>query len=173
MTRPHPVPFMLAVACAGLLACDCEPVPDNPGNQDPDSLAACPELPPGVTPIEGLAVAHASDRFDGLVVTLSSRPLACGEPAAQHGYCPSTDDRGLTLGFPGPQATLGVYPLGDPLYVEFETPDLLLTGGGGDLDEAQVEIFAITDECVTGRIVGLVAKDGPFEGGFRAPRCTP
>ncbi len=122
-------------------------------------------------PIGGLFVAHAADRFDGLTLTLSTRPLACGEPAAQHGYC-GDDERGLTLGFPAAEATVGVHLLG-PLYMEFETPDSLSVGGGGSLGEATVELFEITEACVTGRIIGLSENGGPFDGGFRAPRCTP
>lgn len=175
MIHAPPLLLLLAVALVAP-ACDdllCTPVPDLPGNQSADDLEACPELPPGVAPIEGLAVARASERFDGLVLTMSTRPLACGEPASQHGYCASDDDRGLTLGLPAEQSAPGTYPLRTPIYVEFETPDASNHGGGGELRLASVELFAVTDTCVTGRIVGLVAQDGPFDGGFRAPRCAP
>ena len=57
--------------------------------------------------------------------------------------------------------------------VEFETPDALVVGGGGEITQASVELFTLSDLCVTGRIVGLTTAGGPFEGGFRAPRCTP
>jgi hypothetical protein len=166
------VPFVLGVAWAGPAACDDDsvPIPDNQSAADLD--AVCPELPPDVEPIPGLTVAHAFERFDGLVVTLSTRALACDEPAAQHDQGSSFQDRGLTLGLPAAQAIVGEHPLSHPLFVEFETPDSIQVGGGG-LDGASVEIFAITNECVTGRIVGLVDVGGPFDGGFRAPRCTP
>src|SRR5690606_18916278 len=81
VTKPQYI--LLRVLCAtalgAALACDqpCEPTPDGPGNQDPQSLEPCPPLPDGVEPIEGLAVAHAVDRFGGLTLTLSTRPLAC------------------------------------------------------------------------------------------------
>ncbi|WAS91219.1 hypothetical protein [Nannocystis punicea] len=173
----HAPPLLLVLAVALVApACDallCEPVPDLPGNQSAEDLAACPELPPGVAPIEGLAVARAVRRFDGLVLTMSTRPLACGEPASQHGYCTSDDDLGLTLGIPAEQAVPGVYSFQSPIYVEYETPGASVAGGGGELSLASVELFAITDTCVTGRIVGLVDQHGPFDGGFRAPRCTP
>lgn len=136
------------------------------------SLEPCPPLPDGVEAIDGLVSARVTDRFEGLDVTLSTRALACGEPAVQHGWC-GDDERGLTVGFAAEEATVGVHPLGHPIYVELETPGRSAVGGGGDLREATVELFEITDTCVTGRIVGLVEKDGPFDGGFRAPRCTP
>ena len=160
--------------CAGPPACDlaCEPPPELPGNQDPVSLEPCAPLPDGVEPIAGLVSAHASERFGGLTLTLSSRPLACGEPAAQHGYCQG-EDRGLMIGFPADEVGPGPHALGHPLYLEFETPDTLSVGGGGDLREATVELLSITDACVTGRIVGLTEKGGPFDGGFQAPRCSP
>lgn len=175
----HAPPLLLVLAVALVApACDdldlfCEPVPALPGNQSADDLEACPELPPGVTPIAGLAVARAVSRFDGLVLTMSTRPLACGEPASQHGYCASDDDLGLTLGLRAEESVPGTYPLQTPVYVEFETPEARVHGGGSDLELADVELFAVTDTCVTGRIVGLVDQHGPFDGGFRAPRCTP
>jgi hypothetical protein len=168
---------ILSLALAGP-ACDvCEPPPMRPTNQDAESLALCPPLPPGVEPIADLHVAHANARFDGITLTLSTRPLACGEPAVQHGYCPSEDDRGLTLGIPGESLVPGMHALRHPIFVEFETPTASVVGGGGEVGEAQVELFEITDTCVTGRIIGLAELDGPidgpFDGGFRAPRCTP
>lgn len=163
----------LACCLAGPPACDgsCEPPLDAPGNQDPVSLDPCPPLPAGVDPIEGLVSGHASDRFGGLTLTLSTRPLACGEPAVQHGYC-GGDERSITLGFPEEELSLGVHALG-PLYVEFEQPGTTSVGGGGQINQATVELYAITEACVTGRIAGLAAADGPFDGGFQAPRCTP
>lgn len=163
----------LACCLAGPPACDtsCEPPPDLPGNQDSASLEPCPALPAGVEPIEGLVTAHASDRFDGLTLTLSTRGLACGEPAAQHGYC-GDDERGITIGFKAEQVATGPQLLG-PLYIEYEAPDILAVGGGGQANQATVELYEITDACVTGRIVGLEAAGGPFDGGFQAPRCTP
>lgn len=174
MIQPPPLILLLGVALVAP-GCDesCDPMPDLPGNQSTADLEACPELPPGVTPIEGLAVARATDRFGGLVVTMSTRPLACGEPAVQHGYCHRDDHRGLTLGLPAEQLAPASYPLGHPLFLEFETPKGRVVGGGKDLDLASVEIFEVTDTCVTGRIVGLVEQHGPFDGGFRAVRCAP
>ncbi len=163
-----------AAAFAATLACDyCEPTPEGPGNQDPASLEECPPLPPGVEPIDGLSVGHVVDRFGGFYLTLSTRPLACGEPAVEHGYCLDDGNLGLTVGFPARQAVVGQYPLGYPLYVEFEAPGISLAGGGGELREASIEIFEVTDSCVTGRVTGLVDKQGPFDGGFRARRCEP
>lgn len=162
-------------ALAATLACDrqCEPTPEGPGNQDATSLAICPALPPGVEPIEGLTVGHTVERFGGLSLTLSTRPLACGEPAVEHGYCPHDGNLGVTVGLPARQSVVGEYPLGYPLHVQFEAPGISNVGGGGDLREASVEIFEITDTCVTGRFIGLEDKGGPFDGGFRAPRCEP
>jgi hypothetical protein len=167
------VPLVLGVACAGPLACDGDfvPAPDDPEGAELDGV--CPELPPDVEPIAGLSVAHAVERFGGVTLTLSSRALSCGEPAAQHDRGISVYDRGLTVGLPAEQSMVGQYPLAHPLFIEFEQPGELSVGGGGELGEASIEIFAITDECVTGRIVGLVEVGGPFDGGFRAPRCTP
>ncbi|MCA9711809.1 MAG: hypothetical protein KDK70_38590 [Myxococcales bacterium] len=151
-------------------ACDpCEPEPDGPGNQHAASLEPCPALPDGIAPIEGLAVAHAYERFDGLVLTLSSRTLACGDPAAQHDYC--DDGEGVTVGLPAEESTPGLHALGHGVHVEFETPNTLTVGGS--FEGAAVELFEITDSCVTGRIVGLTSHGGPFDGGFQAPRCTP
>lgn len=171
MRRTALLLFFLGVAAAP--GCDgaCEPPPATPGNQDPASLAVCPALPPGVEPIPGLSVARASERFGGLVLTLSTRPLACGEPAAQHDYCDGDDDRGVSFGLPAAQSVVGAVEIGHPVYIEYETPTRLSVGGS--IDGASLEIFAITDSCVTGRIVGLAAHEGPFDGGFQAPRCTP
>lgn len=144
-----------------------------PTNQDSESLAGCPPLPPDVEPIPNLYVGHAWTRFGGVTLTLSTRPLACGEPAAQHGYCPSEDDRGLTLGIPSEALSPGPHALRSPIFIEFETPTVMSVGGGGKIGEAQVELFEITDSCVTGRIIGLSEHEGPFDGGFQAPRCTP
>lgn len=136
------------------------------------SLEPCAPLPAGIEPIAGLVTARATERFDGLTLTLSTRSLACGEPAAQHGYC-GHDDRGLTIGFPADEATVGVHRFGGPIYIELETPDTLSSGGNGGLREATVELLSITNACVTGRVVGLTQDGGPFDGGFQAPRCSP
>jgi hypothetical protein len=163
----------LACCYAGLPACDtCEQPPDSAGNQDPASLDPCPPLPAGIEPIEGLVSAHATDRFDGLALTLSTRALACGETAAQHDYC-GDDERGVTIGLPAELAVPGLASLAYPVFVEFEAPGIRSVGGGGMIREAQVELLEITDACVTGRIVGFTDVDGPFDGGFQAPRCTP
>jgi hypothetical protein len=163
--------IVLTVACAGPAACDGDFVPIPEALSPAELDAVCPALPPGVEPIAGLATAQANERFGGVVLTLSTRSLACGEPAAQHDRGTSVNDRGLTVGLPAEASVIGVHPLAHPIFVEFETPDLLSVGGVGG--EASIEIFAITDECVTGQIVGLVDAGGPFDGGFRAPRCTP
>jgi hypothetical protein len=170
---PHELLLLLGIV-AGAPGCDddCEPSPVGPGNQDPVSLAACPALPPGVEPIDGLSVVHATDRFGGVVLTLSTRTLACGEVAAQHEYCRGSD-RGLTIGLPAELAAVGETTLGHPVFVEFETPDRLSVGANFKVAETSLEIFALTDTCVTGRIAGLAAQGGPFEGGFQAPRCSP
>ncbi|MFV8755609.1 hypothetical protein ACNOYE_34090 [Nannocystaceae bacterium ST9] len=168
--RRRTIPILLGVVSAAALACDCES-PEGPGNQSAASLEACPELPPDVTPIEGLSVARASERFDDLILTLSTRPLACGEPAAQHGYCPSDDDRGVTIVLQPEQSVVGTHALDVDSFVEFETPTKMSVNAY--VDGVTLEIFTITDECVTGRIVGLESVDGPFDGGFRAPRCSP
>jgi hypothetical protein len=162
----------LACCLAGPSACDpCDRPPDHPGNQDSASLEPCPPLPAGIEPIEGLVSGHASDRFDGFTLTLSTRGLACGEPAAQQDYC-GDDERGVTLGFPAEEAVPGVHEVRD-LYIEFEAPGITSVGGGGRIGDVTVELFEITDACITGRIVGLTDVDGPFDGGFQAPRCTP
>jgi hypothetical protein len=162
----------LACCLAGPPGCDCEQPPDLSSNQDPESLAPCPALPAGVEPIEGLYTGQVTDRFDGLTLTLSTRPLACGETAAQHDYC-GDDERGVTFGFPAEHAVIGSHFIKHPLHVEFEAPGITSVGGGGSIREAQVELFEITDACVTGRIVGFTDVGGPFDGGFQAPRCTP
>jgi hypothetical protein len=167
-------PFILVLlgALAAGAGCDvCDAPLAGPGNQDSDSLALCPPLPPGVAPIDGLAVAHAADRFGGVLLTLTTRALACGESAAQHDYCDVDGARGVTIGLPEESTAVGAIALGYPVFVEYETADRLRVGGG--IDGATLEIFAITDTCVTGRIVGLLAAQGPFDGGFLAPRCSP
>ncbi|MBV1857443.1 MAG: hypothetical protein KUG77_03455 [Nannocystaceae bacterium] len=119
---------------------------------------------------QGLRSARVSDRFGGLSLTLSTRPLTCGEPAAQHGYC--EEGYGLTLGLSAEDAVVGSHSLDGDIYMEFETPDQLSVGGGGPLGQATVELFEITDTCVTGRVIDLASNGGPFDGGFRAPRCS-
>src|SRR5690606_40358836 len=125
-----------------------------PGNQDPQSLESCPPLPPGVEPIEGLAVGHAVERFGGLALTLSTRPLACGEVAAQHGYCSYNGNLGLTVGLTAEQTVIGEQPLAYPWYEEFETPELMfIVSGPGD---ASIQLLVISDSSVAGLVVGLV-----------------
>lgn len=131
------------------------------------SLEPCPALPEGVQPIEDLVSARAHERFGGLVVTLSDRPLECEDPAAQHGYC--GEGNGVTMALSAEMSTAGEH---SPVYLEFETPDTINVGGGGELGQATLEIFEVTDSCVTGRVVGLAEHGGPFSGGFRAPRCS-
>lgn len=172
MTRTATL-LILLFGVAAAPGCDgaCESPPAIAGNQDPASLAVCPALPEGVEPISGLAVARTTERFGGLVLTLSTRALACGEPAAQHGYCDDGDQRGLTISLPAEQSAVGTAALGTPVYIEYETPTQMSVGGRAA--GATVEIFAITESCVTGRVVGLAANGGPFDGGFQAPRCAP
>ena len=153
----------------GLPSCDqCEPQPELPSNQDAVSLEGCPPLPEGVEPIEGLVTGQIFDRFDGMVLTLSDRGLACGEPAAQSGRC--GPGRGLTVGFVE-EPTPGVWSFGGTSYIELETPNSITVGAG--LRNASLEFFTVTDTCATGRLVGVEDDGGPFDGGFRAPRCTP
>jgi len=159
-----------------LLGCDsvCEELPEHAvGNQAPQDLESCPELPEGVEPIQGLAVARSMERFDGLVLTLSSRPLPCGAPAAQHGFCPNDGGHGLTVGIPARALDDPIYDhASDPSrgHVEYENDE---RSSVGHVRGLMVELFTISDACVTGRIFGLTEHREPLNGGFRAPRCSP
>lgn len=165
----------LAVLGSLALGCDpaCEELPETAaGNQAPSELSACPALPPGVEPIPGLAVARSMERFDGLLVTVSTRPLPCGEPAAQHGFCPLNSDYGLTVGIPPEALAETVFDLREHpgVYVESETPEQMVVGVIAP--GATMELFTISDTCVTGRIAGLSGGRERLNGGFQAPRCS-
>ena len=165
MSNPRPL-AITCVMCLALSACDEELV--EPIAQDTEDL--CPPLPEGVEAIPGLSVSHAYSRFDGTVLTLSSRALACSEPAAQHERHDEGPGYGVTVGLPARLAGVGAHELDAGVHLEFETPELLSLGGPSG---AGIEIFSVTDTCVTGEILGLESVGGPFDGGFRAPRCSP
>jgi len=158
-----------------VLGCDpeCEEVPEDAvGNQTAEELGSCPALPPGVEAIQGLAVARSMERFDGLLLTVSTRPLPCGLPAAQHGFCPFGGGHGLTVGIPADVLAESTYDLREhpEIHVEYEDPE---RSSVGVIRGGTVELFTISDTCVTGRISGLIEGGERLNGGFRAPRCSP
>lgn len=163
--------LLFAALGSGCEACE-EPPDAAASNQDPQNLEICPPLPEGLEPIEGLSAAHSWSRFGGLMITLSSRPLACGDLAAFHGYCSSQEARGITLGLSAEHNMIGLYSAGDIAYVEFEQGESF--GSGGGLRGATLELLTIDDACVTGRIAEVSGTQEPiFTGGFQAPRCLP
>lgn len=164
---------MLACAvCASSLACALD---DDTTFATLEASAdeLCPALPDGIEPILGLSTSQAYTRFGGLVVTLSERELACDEPAVQNDSPGPKHSLGLTVSLPEELAVIGTHDFRHPVHIEFETQTTQNVGGGGELGNAMIELFEITDTCVTGRIIGLEQRGGPFDGGFRAPRCSP
>ena len=165
--------------CAATLACSVDPdidmsSPTQLGTASEDQLdELCPVLPAGVELIPGLVTRSAHERFGGLVITLSTRALACGEPALQHGQ--GGEGLGLTLGLPADMVELGPQPFAHAsgIFVEWEGEQSSGAGGHGGFEGGVVELLSISDTCVTGVVRGIVADGGPFEGGFRAPRCEP
>ena len=178
MNQPRPtLRWLLAAGLAATpLACDLHDDDFSSLDQEFGDSAAiedlCPALPEGVEMIPGLATQTAHDRFGGLVITLSTRTLACEEPALQNGQRGS--GLGLTLGLPENMVVLGPQPFADAsgIFVEWEASQSAGAGGHGGFDQGVVELLSISETCVTGRVSGLADDGGPFDGGFRAPRCA-
>jgi hypothetical protein len=178
------------------------PVPPDPGDTVPaGSEAICPGVPPGVALIPNLRTGRAIDEpaTGGIRLLFSDLALACQElgdegigPIAQD-LCVNAWSFSMLLSpemqMPGvykpsflPEFTMSVATM-------TPTPGCggrctggggTLGGGGGPNDGASLEIYSVTDQCITGRFQGLFTTDKgssppipEINGAFHAVRCTP
>jgi hypothetical protein len=174
-----------------------------PGNTIPEgSQAICGGVPNDVALIENLRTGWAVDQPTGSGVRLvfSDRSLACADDeqasllADTEKECASGWSFSLLL--PPELLSPGSYELGEHVgfrntITEAQPPGPgcgsscnhggtgggTIPGGGTGL-AATLEIYAVSDECITGRLSGLktgqLAPPPPsWDGAFHAVRCTP
>ena len=164
------------------------------------ALAACPALPTDAKPIAGLHTAWAiyDQTSGGIRLVFSDHERACrdidrGAPPFGDGRCVSSWEFAFTL--PPDAQKPGTYNLHDyeSDYAEkmvFATPrkdgcqsgtDCMGGGtgaaGGAKGPESTVEIFSVSEECVTGHIqrlvTGHIQPEVDFTGTFQAVVCKP
>jgi hypothetical protein len=177
--------------------------PPDPGDAIPTgSQAICPGVPAGTPLIANLRTGRAmSDSSTAnLRLLFSDQPLPC-EPLASSAMntlaretCVSAWSFSLSL-LPEMQKpgvyVLANYPVGLEDSVVTMAPDRGCGGGacsGGGFGSAGgggtgstpgiVEIYSVTDQCITGRFQGLMTGQiepppPDFDGAFHAVRCTP
>jgi hypothetical protein len=158
----------------------------------PAATATCPALPDGVPLMKGLTTGWAmSSASTPLRILLSDQALACKPPRPggppPMGAC--TESWLLSFTLPEELQAPGVYNLADHK-VEFMQAVTLggqdegcgaqpCTGsstgsaGGGTGPDSAIEIYAVTDACVTGRILRFTDdhSDADYTGAFQAVRC--
>lgn len=169
-----------------------------PGSQVPEgSSALCQALPEGTELIPNLTTGWAVEHSGGGVrLIFSDISLACGDDADQgltelaREQC--IDGWSYSLLIPAEILEPGLYNL-DDYTVEFRQQDVTTESGFGCGDEcqasgtglggapgtsiaAQLEIFSVTEECITGRVIGLetgqIQPPPPeLNGGFHAVLC--
>jgi hypothetical protein len=174
--------------------------PEAPRQAGYEVLAACPAVPNDTTPIAGLHTAWAIDEpsAGGIRLLFADHPLACRRdshllggtmdgktctPSWQFAFTLSAD-----LQKPGTY-NLNDYEADYADSVVMSIPSKGCSGGGcmgggsgaaggAKGPDSTIEIYSVTDECVTGRILRLergVSTPPPpdFTGTFQAVRCTP
>jgi len=160
----------------------------------PSAPAACPALPPDALPISGLATGLVVEAGSNTTLQFSSSVLACGEFNNDVTSADCRDRWNFNLTVPTDAISPGSFDLGA---VGAAFGDLVVTGkpmkgegckkdwcqmrstgvGWAPLSQGQgtIEIVAVTDTCITGRISGLTGPDfaeAPnFNGAFFAVRC--
>lgn len=184
-------------ACGEVDIVDHDPLLEVPeGNFPHMTEERCGPLPADVPPIEGLTTAWAMTRVpvkghddalfrvatSSLVLRLSDDGVPCeGAMEPQMLGCPSAWSVDMILRGADPHP--GVFPLhayGQGYDLSTATRvDGSCTGEQhqGVFESGEVEFFAVTDECVIGRLIGtadaLEDAGAPIEGGFVALRCDP
>lgn len=174
-----------------------------PGNMIPQgSQAMCPGVPAGIALITNLRTgwAIAQPQSANIQLLFSDLPLACQDlgvegigPIALES-CVNAWSFGLTL--PPEMQMPGVYNLPDyqvGFVVSSASVDPArgcsgacsgLSGVGGSSNPTApgppgtLEIYSITDQCITGRVQGLPTGQGAppppsLDGAFHAVRCAP
>lgn len=171
-----------------------------PGGQVPEeSSKLCPALPEGTDFIPNLTTGWAvkqSGPEGGVRLVFSDISLACSDDADQtltdlaRQQCIS--GWAYSLFIPSDLLEPGLYEL-DDYTVEFRQQAVKAEAGLGCEDEcgvsgtgagtapgaklnAQLEIFSVSDECITGRVIGLetgqISPPPPeLNGGFHAVLC--
>ena len=165
-----------------------------PGNSIPEgSRALCGAVPDESALIGGLETGWAFPVASSSSVrfVFSTEVLACREPS-YGGPSPSQAcNDGWTIAFtlPSELLTPGVHNLKDYVinFVELVTTPTTGKGcqaagctgggGGGPKRDVTIEIYTVTDECITGSILqwdsGYISPRIEFTGAFHAVRCTP
>jgi hypothetical protein len=153
--------------------------------------ATCPALPDGVALIAGLRTGWTMPGASSAVrLVFSDQALPCEEPdsrsASPNETC--TDSWRLTLTLPSELQAPATYDLSDHQVTFSEvitsgvpkegcgSPGCDSTGGGGRVSDGVLEIYAVTEDCIAGRIHRLNhnQSSGPdYTGGFLASRCEP
>jgi hypothetical protein len=154
----------------------------------------CTAVPDGETFIQDFRTGWAlGTEGGGVRLVLSSRAVTCRDPnIADTGHSPKDSCTvGWTLAFTVPSELLtpGVHELaGHPIdffeSAEFQnpasgcgTPGCSGGGGGGRTRDATLEIYEVSDACITGNIrrweSGWITPRLEFTGAFHAVRCTP
>lgn len=158
------------------------------------SNVTCPALPDGVPTMNGLTTGWAMSTASSAVrILLSDQTLACREPKMNTvpppGPC--TDSWQVSFTLPEELQMPGVYNLAEHK-VEFMQAatsggkdegcgsqpcvgSSTGSAGGGPGPDAVVEIYAITEACITGRIVRFNNDQSgvDYTGAFQAVRCEP
>lgn len=167
---------------------------EQPGNVGPEPSSACPDLPDGVPVIAGLKTAWAiAQPSSSPRLLFSDQALPCRVPKIQAGppseVCADSWQFGFTL--PSELQAPGVHGLANyPVeFAESVTHSESNHGCGGGPScsgvstgtaggalgpDGVVEIYAVTDECISGRILrlsGVTSSD--YTGAFQAMRCEP
>ncbi|MCH9680899.1 MAG: hypothetical protein K0V04_05665 [Deltaproteobacteria bacterium] len=185
---------MVASGCADVDIIDHDPLIGAEGNV-PDAIDRCGELPKGIESIEGLRTAWAMTKLpvkersatfrvatESTLLRLSDDPFPCEAPmSAEVLTCPDAWGVDITLKTasmsPG-KFVLDDYGQGYALSTaERVDGDCHREDSQGSFGPGLVEIYAVTEECVVGRLVdtadALEQSGAVVEGGFVALRCDP
>jgi hypothetical protein len=171
-----------------------------PGNSIPQgSQSICHGVPAGIALIAGLRTgwAIAQPQSASLELLFSDQPLACkdlgfgGIGTIAQERCVSAWSFSMLL--PPEMQMPGVYTLADhPVGFENSIATMVPSGGcgacsggasgagtapGGQGPPGTVEIYSVTDQCITGRFQGLMTGQiqpppPDLDGAFDAVRCT-
>ncbi|HMJ52506.1 MAG TPA: hypothetical protein VK540_10535 [Polyangiaceae bacterium] len=175
-------------------------VPRAPGNPVSEvSSAECPAVPDGVPMIDGLQTAWAIPQPSSSSIRLlfSDQALGCGDPD-WHGPPPPIERDCINswqfaLTLPPELQKPGVYDLASYAVdyadkVTTVTPGSGCNGagctgtgsgsaGGAKGPDATIEIYSVSDACISGRILRLSTgssnAEPDFTGAFSAVICTP
>jgi hypothetical protein len=197
--KPHWIALACgAVLCIGGVSQSKTALPAAERTFDDAFRRACPATPAGATPIAGVKTAWAiKEASGGVRLLFSDQVLACRNPDWIHDLsigpeCMASWKFAFTL--PPDLQKPGVYDLHgyEADYAESVVTSLPPQGcssepscggtasgsaGGGKGPESTIEIYDVTDECMTGRIQrldrGVSNSEVDFTGTFQAVLCTP